>query len=166
MNEKRNIDLGPLMRFLEVMPTSGDKELALLKSHLVIEEVLTKIICKKMTNEKCVHDARLSFSQKCNLSKAINSLEHIPWIWHALNLLNRARNELSHNLTPDELNSKLVSFVEHVQAQNIDLFKVGSNEKFSDFHMAAFATYIPLAVHANFDPAKIKIPTILGGGIA
>lgn len=163
MTEKQKLDLQPLLRFLEVLPKSGDKELALLKSHLVIEEVLTKIICKSTSTEKYVHEAKLTFNQKCKMARATNDLQHCSWVWQALKLLNQARNELSHNLTTEELNIKLESFIAHVRSQNPNLFNAGTNEKFTEFHMAAFATYIPLASHANFDPANVRIPTILSG---
>ena len=163
MKRKHRLDFQPLIRFLEVLPKSGDKELALLKVHLVIEEVLTKIICKSMKNEIHIHNARLSFFQKCKITQALNEIDHAKWVWHALKLLNQARNELSHNLTTEELAEKIAAFTTYVKTQNKELFESEANEKFTVFHMAAFATYIPLAVHANFDPANVQISTLLTG---
>jgi len=36
-------DLTPLIRFIEHLPKNGDLELSLLKCHLLVEEVLTKV---------------------------------------------------------------------------------------------------------------------------
>lgn len=158
----QKFDLSPLIRFLEVLPKSGDTELALLKSHLVIEEVLTKIIYKNVAQEKYISEAKLSFYQKCKIARSINEIASASWVWQALKLLNQARNELSHNLTREELDIKLESFTSHVKVHNHDLFSTAPSQKFTNFHMAAFATYIVLASFANFDPAKVKVPTLLG----
>jgi hypothetical protein len=160
------LDLTPLLRFMETLPKSGDVELTLLKCHLLIEEVLTQIISKALNNPEHVKGARLSFSQKTHITRATTELAHAPWIWQALKLLNKARNELSHNLTSHEIEEKLEKFIAHVKGHNNEIPEEALNEKFTRFHWAVFATYTVVASHANFDPASVKPLTILGGGNA
>jgi hypothetical protein len=47
---KGKLNLEPLIKFIDHMPNSGDVELALLKSYLLIEEVLTHILLNKAQN--------------------------------------------------------------------------------------------------------------------
>ncbi len=97
------------------------------------------------------------------MARAFDDLSHRTWVWHALKLLNQARNELSHNLIKEEFTIKLEAFVKYVSAQNPELFKAGANEKFTEFHMAAVITYLVLAAHVNRDPTKVRTPTLLTG---
>jgi|GEM_PF-5814909 len=161
MTERQKSDLESLSRFFEVLLKSGDQELIILKLHLLIEEVLTKIICNAAHNKKYVYEAKLTFNQKCKMVRSLNDFQHCSWIWRALQLLNQARNELSHNLTSEELNRKLEDFISLVRLQNPNLFNSTPNEKFTDFHLAAYATYVPLVSHANFDPTRVRVSTII-----
>jgi len=154
-------DWKAMIRFLEVLPKSGDKELTLLKAHLVIEEVLTKILAKECVNEKYLNEAKLQFHQKVKLVRAYNKITNSDWVWKALQLLNQARNHMSHNLTAQELGEKMSSFTNYVASHNSSLFEDKNIGKFSDFHMAAFATYIPLAAYVNFGPTVSNIKTLL-----
>ena len=154
-------DWKSMSRFLDVLPKSGDKELTLLKVHLVIEEVLTLLIQKNCINEKYVNEARLQFNQKVKLARAFNEIHGADWIWKALQLLNKARNHMSHNLTEQELASKVGAFTEYVEMNTSKLFEQEDNDKFSSFHMAAFNVYIPLAVFANFELKRSEIKTLL-----
>ncbi|MDR9825532.1 hypothetical protein RCJ22_07955 [Vibrio sp. FNV 38] len=154
-------DWKSMIRFLEVLPKSGDKELALLKAHLLIEDVLTQIIRKNCINERYVNEARLQFHQKIKLVRAFNEIHGAEWVWKALQLLNQARNHMSHNLTELELDVKVGTFTEYVELNTNKLFEQEENDKFSDFHMAAFNVYIPLAVYANFEPKTSGFKTLL-----
>ncbi|WP_163130835.1 hypothetical protein [Agarivorans sp. Alg241-V36] len=156
-----NQDWKAMIRFLEVLPESGDKELTLLKAHLVIEEVLTKILAKECVNEKYLNEAKLQFHQKVKLVRAFYQLTHSDWIWKALHNLNQARNHMSHNLTKHELENKISAFTNYVALHNTNLFKEDNAGKFSDFHMATFATYIPLAAYVSFEPTVPNIKTLL-----
>ncbi len=156
MNEQ---DWKSMIRFLEVLPKSGDKELTLLKAHLGIEEVLTQILAKNCINIKYLNDAKLQFHQKAKLVRAFNQIHRSEWVWQALHLLNKARNQLSHNLTNQEIQNKMQEFTDYVALNKGELFEPEANGKFSDFHMAAFATYIPLAAYSNFEPKAVSLLT-------
>ncbi|WP_047046253.1 hypothetical protein [Vibrio mexicanus] len=159
-------DWKAMIRFLEVLPRSGDRELTLLKAHLVIEEVLTKILVKECVNEKYLNEAKLQFHQKVKLVRAFNDLTQSEWVWKALHKLNQARNYMSHNLTEHELEGKISAFTNYVQSNNPELFEESNTGKFSDFHMATFATYIPLAAYVNFEPTVPNINALLTGKFA
>lgn len=159
----KKIDLAPLLRFMETLPKSGDVELTLLKCHLLVEEALTKIISNSLKNPKYVSEAKLTFAQKIQLTRASTDLSHATWIWQALKLLNQARNKLSHNLTSSEIEEKLEIFITYVKSHNSEIPEEAISDKFSRFHWAVFATYTVVASHANFEPTN---KTLVGSGNA
>ena len=152
MSEQK-IDLLPLLRFMETLPKSGDVELTLLKCHLLVDEVLTNIICKSFKNQNYIKDARLTFAQKVKLARASIEIPHALWVWKALHLLNQARNELAHNLTKEQIEQKLETFTAYVKEHNTEMPEDALSEKFSRFHWAVFATYSVVSASANFDPS-------------
>ncbi|WP_394237104.1 hypothetical protein [Pseudomonas anguilliseptica] len=154
-------DPEPLIRFMKVLPKNGDIELTLLKCHLLSEEVLTKLISKAFKNPKHLSDARLSFSQKIKLARAANEINHASWVWKALELLNQARNELSHSLALEETQERINKFVLHVKSHSDETPSNVITEKFTEFHWAIFNVYLIIVAAANFDPASIKIKTLL-----
>ncbi|MCG7967527.1 MAG: hypothetical protein JAY63_13085 [Candidatus Thiodiazotropha taylori] len=159
---KKSVDLKPIIRFLKSLPESGDIELALLKCHLLIEEILTEIIVKASKNPQYISTARLSFMQKIHVARALSNLSHSVWVWESLKLLNSARNGLAHNLNAEKTTEKLSEFTKHVLKNNPIVSPEDEyddevvNERFTKFHWAAYATYTVLAVHAQFDPAKVR----------
>jgi hypothetical protein len=158
------LDLSPLVRFIGHLPKSGDQELALLKCHLLIEEVLTKLVERSLRHPELLPKVRLSFAQKIWLSRSVTNLEEESWAWDALQRLNEARNQLAHGLATEALNGKLEEFIRVVER------KEGPPEPgivggvLGRFQWAAFHVYIFFAVHAHFDPASVRIPTVLTGG--
>lgn len=149
-----------LIDFVEVLPESGDIELTLLKSHLLIEEAITNLIVSYVESEQYLYDARLTFDQKCKLARSLVGIEDYPWLWKALKLLNQARNKLSHNLNMNEIESKLTEFVDFVASLEPELVLNKENEKYAGFHLAAYAIYNALASKTNFVPNKTKIDAL------
>ncbi|MES9902047.1 MAG: hypothetical protein ABW168_05110 [Sedimenticola sp.] len=157
----KKLDLAPLLRFMETLPKSGDVELTLLKCHLLVEEELTNIIYKSHKNPKYIKDARLSFSQKTKLARASNDISHSAWVWKGLELLNKTRNELAHNLTSHEIENKLEAFISHMKKSGPEWPKEAISGKFTNFHWAAFVAYNIISSAASFDPASVKPVTLL-----
>ena len=95
---------------------NGDVESVLiLKGHLVIEELLTMAITATTGSEKEITEAKLSFSQKRLIAKALAGPNKSDGIWKIIDTLNKLRNDVGHNLTPqksenlvDKLRSQLI----------------------------------------------------------
>ncbi|QKE63317.1 hypothetical protein HNE05_08055 [Aquipseudomonas campi] len=153
----------PLIRLMEVLPKNGDTELTLLKCHLLSEEVLTKIISNAFKNPKYLNDARLTFSQKIKLARATGEANHAVWVWKALDLLNQARNELSHTLAHEEVQIKIKKFTHHVCAHSETFPRNIIDSNFTEFHWAMLNTYLVIVSIANYDPAAIKQTTLHAG---
>lgn len=155
------LNLRPIIRFLEVLPKSGDLDLGVLKCHLLIEEVLSKLIERSVAAPEHIVKARLTFAQKICVARSVCTLEIKPWVWTALSQINRARNELGHGLSSSEIKGKVDIFTVYVE-KNEKIFEVRDmNEGFAKFHCAAFSVYAAISVAANFDPLEIRTPSLL-----
>lgn len=155
------VDLKPLIRFLEHLPKNGDLELSILKCHLLIEEVLTKIISKSAKNPSYIEEANLRFFQKLRLAMAFSQLEKETWLWGALSKLNNTRNKLAHGLSPKEVQMTCNDFIEFVEQKQRKPEKEVLGPTFGRFHWAAFKVFSALSSYAHFDPTALRRPTLL-----
>ena len=156
-------DLKPLNRFLEHLPKNGDVELAILKCHLLIEELLEKVITREAKNHGYLERAKLEFSQKMHLARAYSQLEQETWLWGAIKKLNDTRNELVHGLSPEALQKLCSSFIEIVESAQGKPEQDSLGPTFNLFHWAAFKVFAKLAAYAHCDLTKIRMPTLLTG---
>ncbi len=146
---------------MERLPNNGDVELAILKCHLLIEELLTKIITRRAINPHFVEKANLTFSQKVHLARAYSKLEKETWLWGSIRKLNGTRNELAHGLSVEQIQDKCNSFIEVVENAQGKPKENLLGPTFNRFHWAAFKVFSTLAAYAHFDPTKLRIPTLL-----
>lgn len=81
-----------------------DELTIILKSHLLIEELLRDSCEYSVGHPKYLRDARLSFKQILCLARSIYTLNvpRLEWTWGALNSLNTIRNLMAHAIEPDE----------------------------------------------------------------
>jgi hypothetical protein len=92
-------------RFLEtVTPQPGDPTFPILKTHLLIEDVLRTYLEHIAHNDAPIRKAKLTFAQTLQIARAFcPNVTQDHWIWKAMGDLNKFRNDLSHNLEPEEL---------------------------------------------------------------
>ena len=150
-------DLTPQTRLIEHLPKNGDLELSLLKCHLLVEEVLTKVLLDSTKHPNYVQKARLTFSQKACLARSVSDLEHRTWLWGAIAKLNDARNELAHGLSVEDIKTKLEEFIRFVEAEEGAPNPNVITQTFGRFHWAAFKVFGVLSAYAHFDPTAIKL---------
>jgi hypothetical protein len=131
----------PFLQLFNLLSEINDLELTLLKSHLLVEEALTEAIVAKAEQPKYILEARLTFANKFNLVRSFYGSSCEPSVWKALNLLNKSRNQLAHNLTTDEINEHINVFVGHVKNHEklwcADLIKA----QHKDFFWAVYLVY-------------------------
>lgn len=94
-------------KFLKLLPRSEDKELVILKAHLLFEEQIRLIVSERVKNPKAISDAKLSFNGICAVAKSFFHKDHDPKLWESINKINSIRNHIAHNLEPKELEKKL-----------------------------------------------------------
>jgi hypothetical protein len=140
------VDLAPLVRFIQHLPKNGDTELALLKCHLLIEEVLTRLIARAAKNPALLPKARLTFAQKVWMARSLTDLETQAWAWEAL------KNELAHALEVSEVNKKVEEFTLCVERYKGIPPPEVIGGPLGRFQLAAFMVFSFLAGQAHFDP--------------
>lgn len=160
---RMNSHLKPLIRFFEHLPRNGDVEFAILKTHLLIEELLAMIISRAAKDPSAIEEANLGFAQKMQLARAFSNLGREAWLWEALQALNQTRNKLAHRLSATEIQQRCDAFIELVErSQDIPTDEILS-PTFGRFHWAAFKVFSALASYANFDASALRKPTFLTG---
>jgi hypothetical protein len=160
------VNLKPLFRFMEHLPKDGDEELALLKCHLLVEEVLTKLIEKRLRHPRYLHKARLSFDKKVWIARSLNDIEEPAWVWGAVERLNEARNALAHRLEVEKIQRKLDVFIKSVEAVEGPPDPEHLGGAIRRFQWAAFQVFALLAAHAHLDPLEVqrRVATLLTMG--
>ena len=96
----------------EILTRIGDSELAILKSHLVLEDVLKFVLAKRLrVSDDEFRDLRLDFSALVDVAMAGLGKPHMVG---ALRALNAARNHVSHRLESPELSDRMCVFMQEV----------------------------------------------------
>lgn len=85
----------------------GKTELFILKMHLCIEEMFEKIIKNSFPYPNSILKSELSFSQKHGIIKALLYRDDIALMFRDIDLLNKIRNELAHNLESQKYAQRL-----------------------------------------------------------
>ncbi|MFV0543422.1 MAG: hypothetical protein ACK5L8_07025 [Marinicella pacifica] len=112
LKEKNLKDLKRLIKHLPL--NSKSKTLLILKGHLIIEDLLRQYLDSRFQSPKELNKCRLSFSQLLYLVKSFFKPKPNEWFWKAAIDFNSIRNDLSHQLEPDNVNSKINDFVNKV----------------------------------------------------
>lgn len=91
-----------LARFSEEMAKVDEMVHILLKGHLLIEEALSKIIDQFVFHREHVDEARLTFSTKMHLCRALCLRKNRLGEWDLIAALNSLRNVVAHQLSSPE----------------------------------------------------------------
>jgi hypothetical protein len=102
-------------RYSKHMPQTTDSTLLVLKGHLLLEELLNKLITQYLVKPAALKDARLETHQKLCLAEALLHNHAHPWVWTALKKLNTIRNHFAHDLEPKGIEDRLADFQNFVE---------------------------------------------------
>jgi hypothetical protein len=103
-------ELQAFARFLKLLPHGRDRELVILKAHLLVEEQLRQLIAERVRNREVLPKARLTFSQCISVARAFFPAGHDPSLWKGLEQLNEIRNAFSHQLSPARIDDRIAAF--------------------------------------------------------
>jgi len=106
-----NQQIKAFRRFLMMMPHGKDRDLVLLKAHLLIEEQIRQIVDERLINPTVLVRANIDCNQAICIAQAFFPLDHQPWLWNSLKKLNGIRNGIAHNLESPGLNDKIEDFI-------------------------------------------------------
>ena len=87
-------------RYYKHLPPADDMTLLLLKGHLLIEELIHRLVEGKLAKPGALKTAKLETNDWICLAEALLHDQAPNWLWDALRKLNGIRNKLAHNLEP------------------------------------------------------------------
>jgi len=88
------------------LPLCKDPTVIILRGHLLVEELLDKLIAMGLKDTSAIKDARLTFYQKLCITQGLIGKSNTD-MWKSIKELNRLRNKISHTLPDAELVEKL-----------------------------------------------------------
>ena len=92
---------------------------SILKGHLVIEELLFKILASTTSRESLIRKADLSFFKTAVMVEALHQEKCPEWVWEAVLLLNTIRNKVAHHLHHNEVDEMIKNFIKLVSENMI-----------------------------------------------
>lgn len=133
-------------RLADHMPSREQKDLSILKGHLLVEEQLNRLIEARLRNPIELGEARLTFYQKLCLAKSfsLNDRES-DWVWVAIEKLNRIRNSLAHSLVDGGMEDRIMDFIQFVENS---LYAPSQDDQIAEMdilNMAIFNVYHTLS---------------------
>jgi|TARA_B100000700_G_scaffold8263_1_gene8657 hypothetical protein len=114
-------------RYKELLPETEDVELVVLKGHLIVEEMLYAIAEEHCSDVKAFREARLTFAQLLNVTRAMVKLPVLETCAPIIKKLNTLRNQLMHNLEPGGLDERIYELQELCRVEP-DLYPEGYEE--------------------------------------
>ena len=113
------MSLSDFERFSEHFPLNGDLTLQLLKGHLLVETTLREAFEQQLAHPSALNGERgtqLTCHQIICLTQAITPIsDKVPWLWVAIRKLNSIRNDLAHQLSPNDLAKKIDALTKYVR---------------------------------------------------
>lgn len=137
-------------RFFSLLPRSRDKELTILKGHLLVEEQLRRLISERLKNPEPFKQARFGFHQCVYLAQSLYPPDYDPWIWEAALNLNKVRNDIAHQLEPKELTKGINKFIKSHPSGFAELADQGSQ-----FDLVLWALFTALSQLAEKPSARV-----------
>ena len=108
--EKYELLVSVVKRFAEQMQAIDELTVVILKGHLLIEEILERIITKFVHHGNYVLNAGLRFRQLVAIARSIDADTHDNGIWDVILAANKLRNQLAHSLNPEQRRQKVDQF--------------------------------------------------------
>ena len=117
-------ELQDLRRFVETLSLPHEVDTVVLKGHILIEELLRKLVEKKLGVTFKNKDVEVPFSfhhWRILAKTAYANSESLKSVWPAAKNLNAVRNQLAHKAAP-QVTQKIDEFIKYTQDQLDDEF--------------------------------------------
>lgn len=82
-------------------------ELIILRGHLIIEEILIKIISDFVFHEEFIKKIKLTFEGRINVARSISLDNSKNSMWNLMLSINEARNHIAHNIDSSKSEIKI-----------------------------------------------------------
>ena len=141
-----------IMKCYDHLPEPENREMTILKGHLLIETRLKEYIARKLPNPDSCDLDRFRFSQLIEIAQGLCASRHQDNLWQSIQKLNTLRNRLSHELDDVRLSIALEGFLDfHTK----HFFKGDSEHR--NVHSCVISLY-SLLVHLVAEDTKPASP--------
>ena len=132
-------------RFLKLLPHGKDSVLIVLKSHLLIEELLRRVIAERVKRPEAIQSVSFECAHVLALAEALCANEIEPWVWTTLGKINELRNKIAHHLEPPGLEKRMENIVFLVKKNSVFAHEgFGTRDKVAQFEYALWVLYVNL----------------------
>lgn len=112
---------GDFARLLEQLPHYAEREeLIILKGHLLVEELLRAYVDTRLPNASAFHHRQFSFCRCVMIAKALTVPSNASWVFEGATKLNSLRNDIAHNLDPNEYSTHMADFLSWIEGHEAD----------------------------------------------
>lgn len=111
----------------------ADRNMLLLKAHLLIEEHLQLYIDSKVVTPAGLSEGRFTFHHRLVLVRALHSSPDrfgYSWVWESIRELNRLRNQLVHHVEPRDFMAHLSAFCGVVESHLARAVTPGNGDEY------------------------------------
>lgn len=150
-----------MQRLVDQINSIDPFDVVVLKTHLLLEEQLDRILAKFVFHPDCLEQARLGFAQKIDLARSLSLDEHANAMWALLRALNTLRNKLAHELEA-EGRSRALERVKDLFFANYE----GATEEqrpSTDMEVANFAVALVFGFLSGFEEEAIRFRDVVDG---
>jgi hypothetical protein len=140
-----------LQRYVEQLQNVDELTLVILKGHLLVEEMLTRILETFVFHPEHLEKCNLRFAQKVELARSVSLDEHQNPMWKLVIALNTLRNELAHSLDSPKRQSKIDALMSTYFEVNSGMEGIEEHKKLEDKIVAAFAIALCLGFLSTFE---------------
>lgn len=109
--------LARIDRIVKHLKRDADSEVLILKTHLLVEEIITEILTRSLQNDNPLGikvTQNMMFAKKLDLCWALNRHDVLPAVWEPLKKLNLIRNKMAHSLEPKGIDLMIEEYIESI----------------------------------------------------
>jgi len=146
-------------QFMTYLPVDfSDPSLVILKGHLLLEVALKDYISKRVHFPDRLDEGQIKFSSLVLFASSLEDSEKDRWLWKALKMANKIRNQIAHNLDNPKLSRSEKELIAYVQAYDGE-FAVEADDKELPYRPLSLAFMqlfdcITSSTPAESDPVK------------
>lgn len=121
-----------------------DRDIIILRGHQLAESLLYAFIKRNVHNPKHIDSFFIRWEPLLALVRAMKTSDEqeYQWVWNSLFKLERARNQIAHNLETEILDKKITDFINCVRSQVSDFKRIPGDD---DLKKAIFIVYCGLS---------------------
>jgi hypothetical protein len=137
--------------------SAPDDQSAVVASHLIVEALLFQYLQQNVRNPERLESVGLRFYQTLELCKCFRKqLDNEKWLWSTLEILNRIRNRLSHDIEVTNL-PELIDRLFMAAGDHIDIYAPGTDPKEREDNRLKFFLVILCGAVCKLQDAKAEV---------